>query len=172
VPWASYLFERLDSHEGYAAGRAVAGRVRTLPGTQDRIEESMKRLRSLYVRGLMPADEFEREQAHFEGMRAELTAQLHRSLQLSSSTAYLPSGNRANRKSGASCCCRSSTACTSATAGSTTMWPELTGAMKSWILSRLQRAASRRLKCWHQSPSPADPILLPSAEREVCDFRR
>ncbi len=74
LPWASHLFERLDSHEGYAAARAVAGRVRPLPGTLDRIEESVKRLRSLYVRGLMPEDEFERELAHFERLRSELAA--------------------------------------------------------------------------------------------------
>jgi hypothetical protein len=74
VPWASYLFERLDSHEGYAAARAVAGRVRPLPGTLECIEDSIKRLRSLYVRGLMPEDEFERELYHFEDLRSELAA--------------------------------------------------------------------------------------------------
>ncbi|TAN34809.1 recombinase family protein [bacterium] len=74
LPWASFLFERLDSREGYEAARAATGRVRTLPGTLERIEDSLKRLKSLYVRGLMPQDEFERELAHFERLRAELAA--------------------------------------------------------------------------------------------------
>jgi hypothetical protein len=40
----------------------------------NRIHESIRRLRSLYVRGMMPEDEFESELAHFESLRSELAA--------------------------------------------------------------------------------------------------
>jgi site-specific DNA recombinase len=101
LPWASYLFERLDSHEGYAAARAVAGRVRTLPGTLERIEDSLKRLKTLYIRGLMPQDEFDREYAHFEGLRTELAARaapVAQTIKLEGISAVWKRGNSAERR--------------------------------------------------------------------------
>jgi hypothetical protein len=109
----------------------------------------------------MPEDEFERELTHFEELRTELAGRatsVAPDHQAGRHLCHLEA--QALRESDASCCCLSLTACTSAMAGSTIAWRELTGVMKSrpWLRSR--PGASPKVRCWHPSPSPADRDLI------------
>jgi hypothetical protein len=78
--WAAFLFERLDSNrDAYAAGVAAVSNLRPMPGMIERIDESIRRLRGLHVRGLVSEHEFERELDHVESLRTELDARADRS---------------------------------------------------------------------------------------------